>query len=108
MSVLIKGMEMPKSCLECKIKSWDEDGDYICPFSEVVCLNIGRQYDCPLIEVPDHGRLIDADEEIEVWDVCGIEGVFPHSKTTVSKFLLGHCIGKIPPTVIPASGGSEK
>ena len=60
--------------------------------------------DKPCVEVPDHGRLIDAEEEIEVWDVCAIEGVFPHIKTTVSKFLLGHCIGKIPPTIIEAEG----
>lgn len=52
-----------------------------------------------------HGRLIDADAEVEVWDVCGRQGVFPHFTTTVSKFLLGHLVGKIPPTIIPAEEG---
>ena len=64
MSVFIKGMEMPENCLECAIASWSPSGyDYVCPFSGIMTLNIGRQNDCPLVEVPTpHGRLIDADE----------------------------------------------
>ena len=64
MSVLIKGMEMPENCMDCKIKQYDEyENDCICPFSGVMCLSIGRQDACPLVEVPTpHGRLIDADE----------------------------------------------
>ena len=61
MGVYIKGMEMPKNCEECAIKSWDTE-DYVCPFSGVSTLCISRQADCPLVLVPDHGRLIDADE----------------------------------------------
>ena len=62
MSILIKGMEMPESCELCAIKAWDEgDGGYVCPFSGVPTTNLCRQYDCPLIPVPPHGRLIDAD-----------------------------------------------
>ena len=61
MSVIIKGMEMPKNCLECAIKTWTEDEGYVCPFSGIMALNIGRQNDCPLVDVPTpHGRLIDA------------------------------------------------
>ena len=60
MSVLIKGMKMPKNCCECPIKVWGYEG-YICPFSGIEALNIGIQRDCPLIELPPHGRLIDAD-----------------------------------------------
>ena len=63
MSVLIKGMEMPKSC-------------YLCPFCDYVSARCdavkGTPYTpptryevradwCPLIPVPDHGRLIDKD-----------------------------------------------
>ena len=62
--VYIKGMEMPMNCEECSIKSWDGE-DYVCPFSGVVTLSIGRQDSCPLIPVPDHGRLIDADKLID-------------------------------------------
>ena len=57
MSILIKDMEIPDNCTRC---------DYIglnvavgCP---VMRGTNGRAVDCPLISVPDHGRLIDADE----------------------------------------------
>lgn len=64
MSILIKGMEMPKSCLECRL--------YNDPWCMAKNRNQWRtaynrppkgerQNDCPLIEVSQHGRLIDAD-----------------------------------------------
>lgn len=77
MSILVKGMTMPTCCKECafvrtvgldkwkcelsgcEFNSWDvgwEDGEenkYI------------RHSSCPLVEVPPHGRLIDADVLIE-------------------------------------------
>ena len=43
MSVLIKGMEMPKSCVQCVLK---RSG---CPCKKYTN---GRPIDCPLIEVP--------------------------------------------------------
>lgn len=63
MSILIN-MEMPKGCVSCFLKCGscssirkriDESrGDKWCPVNY-------RHPDCPLIEVPEHGRLIDAD-----------------------------------------------
>jgi len=53
MSILIKGMEMPKNCRQCFYK---RSG---CPRNKY---NQGRPTDCPLVEVKPHGRLIDADE----------------------------------------------
>lgn len=57
MSILIKGMEMPKNCYECPMESanW-------CNILEKRAESIDRHQDCPLIEIPPHGRLIDADE----------------------------------------------
>ncbi len=61
MSVLIKGMEMPKTCADCKLILY-ANGEYICPFSGIMALNIGRQDDCPLVEVKTpHGRIVDID-----------------------------------------------
>ena len=61
--VLIRGMEMPKNCWECSLSDVDDDYGRCCLFSGIACLNIGRQDNCPLIEVPTpHGRLIDVDE----------------------------------------------
>lgn len=71
MSVLIKGMEMPTSCDKCPFLDYEEgfcfasgvkheSGWYeltLCPGG----IKDGRHNDCPLVEVPKHGRLIDAD-----------------------------------------------
>ena len=76
MSVIVKGMEMPECCMDCKIKQYDEyEDDCVCPFSGVVCLSIGRQDACPLVALPDHhGRLVDADAfkaDYGMKDDCG-------------------------------------
>ena len=76
MSVLIKGMEMPKSCNDCPLA-----GDFKCnlmPSIPALC----KEYDiavqngkclnnCPLVEIPPHGRLIDADVPIPLVDTHG-------------------------------------
>jgi hypothetical protein len=66
MSILIKGMEMPKSCYKCPMRR--RDGmDIVCPVAHerfsVADVNIldYRLDRCPLVPVPPHGRLIDAD-----------------------------------------------
>ena len=72
MSVIVKGMKMPKSCKECKSSWWDvhhlyceADGK---PWGlEVTDCTDKRHLSCPIIEVPEdvqpgkHERLIDAD-----------------------------------------------
>ena len=67
--VYIHGMEMPKSCFYCSMRlKVDPD--------TIKCLATGERFDetfagtietrnrgnCPLIAVPNHGRLIDADK----------------------------------------------
>ena len=64
--VLIKNMKMPSDgCKDCIFVNRKWHGD-ICPIlKRDVSGNVERggfQTDCPLIEVPKHGRLIDADE----------------------------------------------
>ena len=66
MSILIKGMEMPHDCEECKLCVIIPVGDYEI-LRKCVALNRRAEYvirrkDCPLVELPPHGRLIDADE----------------------------------------------
>lgn len=77
MSILIKGMEMPKNCLECSFKFVDiKYGDGCCLFTGIVCLSIGRQDRCPLIEIPTpHGRLIDADALFEAMGLDTVKEV---------------------------------
>lgn len=57
MSILIKGTEMPVSCAECFAELYSWCGITQKPISDITL----RPQDCPLIEIPPHGRLIDAD-----------------------------------------------
>ena len=67
MSVIVKGMKFPENCLKCDLRGYDANaGEEYCPFTQIVCLNIGRQDACPLQELPEkHGRLIDAEALID-------------------------------------------
>lgn len=62
MSVLIKGMKMPKHCWQC----YFHDEADVCEMLGLSCMRVWGEEktlpDCPLIELPDHGRLIDADD----------------------------------------------
>lgn len=70
-------MKVPDNCLVCPVAQYDYEWGKVCPFSGVPCLNLGRQADCPIIFVQDHGDLIDADALIEehsgIFDSC----IFP-------------------------------
>lgn len=71
MSVYIKDMEMPTSCRACHLKMNCDD----CEELECVCVPLHQQIgylddlltdkrrdDCPLVLVPEHGRLGDLDD----------------------------------------------
>jgi len=62
MSVLVKGMEMPKCCSMCNFNNqWGYCLAYGCG-TERGCPNHDKPDWCPLIEVPTpHGRLIDSE-----------------------------------------------
>lgn len=64
--IYIPGMEMPTNCKQCAMLDWD-----LCyikckitgrHFKMTECWRAIRVPDCPLIPVPDHGRLVDANE----------------------------------------------
>ena len=60
MSVLIKGMEMPKKCLDCPMCDNNDD----CVIQEDKHFHTWEEQiaGCPLVEVPEpHGDLIDRD-----------------------------------------------
>lgn len=64
MSLIIKGMDMPKYCYTCP--AYDYIKSFCCVLrTKVINLNDNRYKDCPLIAVPTHGRLIDADKLLE-------------------------------------------
>ena len=91
MSVLIRGMDLPIDCHNCPLGF---GGGCYCGTSadEYMCPDHGRADWCPLVPVPPHGRLIDADALCEF---CN--NVIDHSATTndIMRF----------PTIIPAEEG---
>lgn len=69
MGVYIKGMEMPKNSRNCPFTEID-DWNRRCIVKGKFEWHRDRLCDnCPLIEVPDHGRLIDADALMQM---CGM------------------------------------
>ena len=67
MSVLIKGMEMPKDCEHCRFCGIDvESGCWVKKNWIIRRVGENRPSWCPLVDVPTpHGRLIDGDVLIE-------------------------------------------
>lgn len=70
MSVLIKGMEMPKNCYECPFGLLEYTSQcygktirnkFACCITHKTKTSTKRNRFCPLVEIPKHGRLIDAD-----------------------------------------------
>ena len=100
MSILIKGMEMPKTCYDCHL--CEQTDYYASPYCRVsddddmMSINeirAKRRDNCPLIPVPDHGRLIDADallEDIRKHSASYFADDFAHEWVDVA------------PTIIPA------
>ncbi len=66
MSVLIKGIKMPKDCSQCGACNEDGDGINYCGYDydvRTVKLFTGQRPTwCPAVNVPTYGRLIDADK----------------------------------------------
>ena len=101
MSILITGMEMPTSCDMCwalddcgdypRCRITDEQRGYNFPVREK------RMDECPLIPVPPHGRLIDADAlQVDMTEIVA-SGMYGEED----------CIDAVieAPTVIPAEEG---
>ena len=86
--ILIRRMEMPKNCKQCF---------YMASGCKANKHNNGRPQDCPLIAIPPHGRLIDADALKEFFPDKG-EGSWTYN-IVVSGII------RDAPTVIPAEEG---
>ena len=101
--ILIKGMEMPETCKLCYLSEFDPG------FYAYVCKPTGIRIDydmakvdrtrtiCPLVPVPTHGRLIDADALIKQVKRDGIQSD-PFVRIVCNYF-------KDAPTVIPTEEG---
>ena len=95
MSVLIHGMEMPTSCMTCLFQNPYMGG--WCSLLNDNSNAYSRRRDCPLIPVPKHGRLIDADaladsfEPSDFWNSDAEDNCFAAVRIVHSA-----------PTIIPA------
>ena len=99
MGVYIKGMEMPTRCADCKMYVEDI---YCCPLLhreiENPWADDGVELDCPLVPVPPHGRLIDADALL-----CGCERI--EGKYATREYAFSQSAIEKAPTIIPAEEG---
>ena len=104
MGVYIKGMEMPSDCDYCPLSN----GFGHCNAKhEGILSYVGRDEDCPLIEVTEpHGRLIDADKLFGWYD--GQRDEYPIKKETpqYGTLMMYEIFDEIDdaPTVIEAEG----
>lgn len=104
--ILIKGMEMPANCHSCPmcLMRFCQAGDRELSERETRP-NAKRPEDCPLVPVPPHGRLIDADAAKEfLKPVDSIRDYEP--EWTWGELYESNCnaIDKLP-TIIPAEEG---
>ena len=60
MSILIKCAKMPSSCAVCPCYKWESDYGCAVKHEEPKVFKKRPSW-CPLVEIPPHGRLIDAD-----------------------------------------------
>ena len=103
MSILIKGMDMPKNCLECVFyRQTDPVYDYCCISSAAPKGYVPN--DCPLIEVPPHGRLIDADKAAKQgWTISRTYSASPTEMVYEAKTMTDEVL----PTIIEAEENSN-
>lgn len=66
MSILIRGMDMPKSCTECGCEQEGFWCGVLEDYTDTKYFDNKRHPNCPLIPVPPHGRLIDIDAPYEL------------------------------------------
>ena len=104
MSILIKNMEMPKSCNYCSFSSWSNLHQTMrCNRCTKLCFKDDseeymekRPEWCPLVEVPaKHGDLIDIDSKITI-------GIKDGLKVTTVRKLLNYTAVRLPKTIIEA------
>lgn len=103
MSVLIRDMDKPEKCGECKFFHILNLDSWCCVTDERIEDEFGvLPDDCPLVEIKTpHGRLIDADKAYDtmVYEMCGTGFQSRASSVLESEFYT--------PTVIEAEGAEE-
>ena len=104
--IYISGMEMPKSCYTCPFMYHGmRNGQVWCTAIENRWLDLRetlceeRHKDCHLVPVPDHGRLIDADEFFKALTM--------DDRVSILEAMYVQSILSDAPTIIPADPDKE-
>ena len=112
MSILIKGMEMPTSCDVCPLIA-EADDYHVCyineqfiPWEWIDEHSAEQRHPkpswCPLIPVPPHGRLIDADKAAKQgWTISRTYSASPTEMVYEAKTMTDEVL----PTIIEAEEG---
>ena len=110
MGVYIKSMEMPTSCFYCPFRRKINPDDIQClvtrdVFEETFAgtIEMRNRGFCPLVEIPPHGRLIDADALLKLIDSC----MFPSDMVTTRAVSMATNWIKEAPTVTTADKDGE-
>ena len=119
--ILIKGMKMPKSCDKCPCIDKETNPSFtVCGVNKkIIPFEWSRKPDvfevihpkpkhCPLIEVPKHGRLIDADA---LEDYCHRQTKNKWNESTQTSWAYAYASFESDvedaPTIIPAEEGKR-
>ena len=99
--ILIRGMEMPKNCEDCRLSYSDEYGTTIC----AACDDCAYSVSCPLVPLPEgHGRQIYAERFRVI--LCRLK---ERQNDDVAIHALNwaiECLDKLD-AIVPAEGGGE-
>ena len=111
MSILLKGIEMPKCCYDCLLCAFIDidEGDLTVgcrALRQIVYDHSQKLLDCPMVELPPHGRLIDADALInalqELFDRRNKNAEYTGFRGASVSWNDAICYLKDAPTIIPA------
>lgn len=103
MSILIKGMEMPKRCEDCRAICSHTEGwrcGLVSPTTRPMTFT-ELYKNCPLVEIPKHGRLIDADDVLTQTRHGECETSFELGKEYGWNLAIEY-VGNFAPTIIEA------
>lgn len=115
--IVIRGMELPKTCCECDLKTYDPEkiwndngveriGVWVCKRTREIIWNTQRGEECPLAPMPErHGRLGDLDtaEAIlhnKAFDLANTSGEHDGVVWALRQI-------KALPTILEAEGGAD-
>lgn len=111
MSILIKGMEMPTGCYDCPLKQWFGDREFTVHYCYAICKEVSDDgeidADCPLVPVPPHGRLIEAEPILKFIQDGLNSGKFGNDVIQVMTEIQ-YAPAVIPPERLPSGTGGRR